>query len=164
MQNIKNNKVSDLEQIERGVLGLTSPIPVISRSELRPLREGRVVVCTSKLNGVKFLLKYNAWGFVRIQREPSYFALYVSRPLSRVSYFGEVKKIVYPKDSDSPINAEQASRYESFGEWKKVIVLKPKSLRRLKEGIPKGPFRKLPQGMRYTTFTQFVNARTTDDL
>ncbi|HDQ05718.1 MAG TPA: hypothetical protein ENN36_03215, partial [Candidatus Bathyarchaeota archaeon] len=157
-----NNKISDLEQIEKRVLGPTSTIPVISRSQLRPLRDGRVVVCTSKLNGVKFLLKYNAWGFVRIQREPTYFALYVSRPLSRISYFGEVKNIVYPEDFDSPITKEQASQYEKFKEGKKIIVLKPKSLKRLKEGIPKGPLKKLPQGMRYTTFTKFVNARTTD--
>ena len=154
-----------MEQIERKVFGPKfSGIPVISKNELGPLREGRVVICTSKPRGVKFLLRYNAWGFIRIQKEPDYFALYVSRPLSRVSYFGEVKKIVYPKDSDSPIKAEQVSRYESFGEGKKIIVLKPKSLRRLKEGIPKGPLKKLPQGIRYTTLTQFVNARTTDDL
>jgi hypothetical protein len=163
MMNINNEKVKDLEKIENRVLGLTSPISVISRSELTPV-EGRVVVCTSKLNGVKFLLKYNAWGFVRIQKEPTFFALYVSRPLSRISYFGEIKDIVYPEDSDSPITKEEASQYENYSEGKKIIVLKSKSLRRLKQGIPKGPLKRIPQGMRYTNFTKFLNARTTDDL
>ena len=164
VQKISKGKLSDLELIERDVLGPKSSIPVVSKSKLAPSREGRVVICTSKPKGVRFLLKYNAWGFVRIQKDPYYFALYVSRPLSRVAYFGEVEKIVYPKDFDSPISAEEASRYENFGEGKKVIILKPQSLRRLKEGIPKGPLRKLPQGIRYTTFRQLVDAKTTDDL
>ena len=164
VQKISKGKISNLELIEREVCGPNSSIPVVSKSELEPSREGRVVICTSKPKGVRFLLKYNAWGFVRIQKEPYYFALYVSRPLSRVTYFGEIEKIVYPEDSDSPIDVEQASRYENFGEGKKVIILKTQSLRRLKGGIPKGPFKKVPQGMRYTTFRQFVNAKTTDDF
>jgi len=138
--------------------------PVISREELASLKEGKVVICPSKPEGVNFLLQYNAWGFVRIRREPEYFALYVSRPESRISFFGEVKEILYPKDPGSPITEEEARRYKEFKEGKKVIVLKPESLRRLDKGIPKGTLKKVLQGLKYVTLSQFISAKTLDDL
>jgi len=45
------------------------------------------------ISGVEFLKKYNAWGFVTINKRVPYFALYVGKPESSVLYFGEVESI-----------------------------------------------------------------------
>jgi hypothetical protein len=138
-------------------------LPIISREKLASLKEGKVVICPSKPDGVKFLLQHNAWGFVRIRRKPEYFALYVSHPESAVSFFGEVKEILHPKDPKSPITEEEARRYKEFREGKKIIVLKPESLRKLDKRIPKGTL-KIPQGIKYVALSQFINAKTLDEI
>lgn len=138
--------------------------PTISKNELSSLKEGTVVICPSKPEGINFLLKYNAWGFIRIRSKPDYFALYVSKPVSKILYFGEVENIVTPDDPKSPISIEEARKYKEFKEGKKLVVLKPNSLKRLEKGIPMGVKRGKVQGIKYVTLTQFINAETTDDL
>jgi len=138
---------------------------IISREELSTLKDGMVVICPSKPDGVNFLLRHEAWGFVRIRKRPQYFALYISHPESRVSYFGEVKEVLEPKDPESPISEEEARNYKEFKEGKKIIVLKPESLKKLDKGIPKGTLKRgRLQGLKYTTLGKFTNARTLDDL
>jgi hypothetical protein len=91
-------------------------LPVVSKKELASLKDGMVVICPSKPDGVNFLLRYKAWGFVRIRKKPEYFALYIAHPESEVSYFGQVKKILYPKDPNSPLTEDEASRYNKYKE------------------------------------------------
>lgn len=136
----------------------------ITKSELKTLREGIVLIAPSKPDGVDFLIEYNAWGFIRIKRKPDYFALYVSSPESKISYFGEVEDIVIPGASNSPISKEEARKYETFKEGKKVVVLKPNSLKKLEKGIPMGVRRGKLQGIKFVTLTQFINAETIDDF
>ena len=154
----------EVKKVPKVPAEVSKELPIISREKLALLKEGKVVICPSKPDGVKFLLRYNAWGFIRIRRKPEYFALYVSHPESRVSFFGEVKEILYPKDPSSPITEEEAQRYKEFKEGKKIIVLKPESLRKLDKGIPKGTLKKIPQGITYVTLSQFINAKTMDDI
>jgi len=139
-------------------------VPLISIEELKSLGEGTVIICPSKLEGINFLLKYNAWGFIRIKKKPDYLALYVSKPESKILYFGEVEDIVTPEDPSSPISIEEAHQYKTFEEGKKVVVLKHDSLRKLEKEIPKGVKKGKMQGIRFVTLTQFINAETTDDL
>lgn len=136
-------------------------IPVISKDELSSLPNGMVVICPSKPSGVDFLTKYNAWGFVRVKQNPQYFALYVTHPQSRILYFGEVEDIIYPSDPKSPLTKEQALQYKDI-ETKKLVVLKPNSLKKLKEGIPRGKW--WSQGLYYTTLEKLITAKVTDDL
>ena len=56
------------------------------------------------------------------------------------------------------------TQYKEFKEGKKLVVLKPNSLKRLEKGIPMGVKRGKVQGIKYVTLTQFINAETTDDL
>lgn len=152
-------KVAEILEVQR------KELPIISREELASLKDGMVVICPSKPEGVNFLLQYNAWGFVRIRKKPKYFALYVTRPESKISFFGEVEEILHPKDPSSPITEDEARRYKTFKEGKKVIVLKSESLRKLDKGIPKGTSKKkILQGIKYVTLNQFINAKTLDDL
>jgi hypothetical protein len=137
---------------------------VASLKELSTLQSGEVVICPSKPEGKDFLLKYNAWGFVHISRKPEYFALYVTAPESKISFFGEVKEIIDPSDEKSPI-ADIYQEFETYKEGKKLIMLKAGSLRKLKRGIPLGSEKgKVPYSRRYVLLDTFVNAKTLDDL
>ena len=139
-------------------------LPVSTLEELNTLKSGEVVICPSKLEGKAFLLKYNAWGFVHIGRKPEYFALYLAAPESKISLFGEVKAIIDPSDEESPV-ADIYKEFETYKEGKKLILLKPGSLRRLKTGIRLGSERgKVPYSRRYVPLDEFVNAKTLDDL
>ena len=139
-------------------------LPVIPLDELSTLKSGEVVICPSKPEGKDFLLKYNAWGFVHIGRKPEYFALYVTAPESKISLFGEVKDVIDPSDEQSPI-ADIYQEFETYKEGKKLIMLKPGSLRKLKKGVALGSERgKVPYSRRYVPLDKFVNAKTLDDL
>jgi hypothetical protein len=165
--NIHANLFEPLYEAEETIIEevVRPELPIISRKELASLKEGIVVICPSKPEGVNFLLQHNAWGFVRIRRKPEYFALYLSHPESKILFFGEVEDVLYPKDSESPLTEEEARSYKEFKEGKKIIVLKPGSLRKLDKGIPKGTAKRgRLQGLKYATLTKFTNARTLDDL
>jgi len=138
-------------------------LPLISREELSKLEEGDVVICPSAPEGIDFLLRYNAWGFVRINERPKYFSLYVSALESKIMFFGEVDEILDPKDPRSPI-ASVHQEYE-YDEGKKLINLKAGSLKTLSEAIPKGSKKgKVPQGLRYISLKNLAKATTLDEL
>jgi len=139
-------------------------IPTIQKSKLRSLKEGIVLIAPSQPYGVDFLLRYNAWGFIRSERSPDYFALYVSSPESRIIFFGEIKKIITPYDPDSPISQKDIMQYGTNVERKKIVLLKPNSLKRIGNGIPKGVKKGKVQGIKYVTLSRFINASTLDDL
>jgi len=138
----------------------------IMREELKSLKEGTVLLAPSRPEGIDFLSKYNAWGFVRIRetRSPQYFALYISSPESRIMFFGEIKEIVTVGDPRSPISTEKTRQYGMRIEGKKIVVLKPNSLKKLKKGIQRGVKKGKMQGIRYVTLNQFIRAKTIDDL
>ena len=135
-------------------------LPILTREEMAKLPDGETILCPSKPDGVRFLLKYNAWGFVRLTREPRYLALYVSAPVGSIDYFAEVDRIVDPKSPDSPV--KKPEEYEGYEEGKKLILFKLGSLRRLAEPIRRGSI--IPYGPRYCRSKDLAKARTTDDL
>jgi hypothetical protein len=139
-------------------------VPVKSLRQIDASKPGEVAICPSKSEGIAFLRKHNAWGFVRIKRKPKYFALYVSSPESKISFFGHVRDVVDPADAASPVR-DSYHEYDSFEEGKKVIVLQPESLFRLREGIPLGStVGKVPYSLRYVSLSRFLSAKTLDDL
>jgi len=78
---------------------------VVRMEELKKMEDGAVLICSSRSENVKFLLKFNAWGFIRQPRKmPRYFALYVGRPRSQLEYIGEIDRIIDPKDPASPVS------------------------------------------------------------
>jgi hypothetical protein len=139
-------------------------VPLISKGEMKSLKEGIVLIAPSKPEGVIFLVEHNAWGFIRLKKKTDYFALYVSSPESMISYFGKVEDVVKPRDPNSPISLEEARQYETYKEGKKVVVLKPNSLKKMENGIPRGVKKGKLQGIKFVTLNQFINAETTDDL
>ncbi len=125
------------------------------------LPEGQVIICPARSEGVSFLLKFNAWGFVGVKRLPRYFVLYVKNPVGSTKYFGEVERVLDPKSPESPVKDYQ--NYRSYEEEKKIIVLKKGSLRELSDGLRLGEKYGFSQSFWYTSLRTFVSARTLDD-
>jgi predicted type IV restriction endonuclease len=139
-------------------------IQSIARDELAAKPSGDVVVCPSKLGGVEFLKKYNAWGFVSMNKQVPYFALYVGKPESSVLYFGEVESITKPIKSKEDIKRIEEKDIDSFPTGKRAIHLKPQTLVKLKDPIPLKNKRVAPRGIRYTTLEKLIKANNTEEL
>lgn len=137
------------------------------REELGVKEPGEVLLCPSRPEGVAFLKKYNAWGFVRISkgRAPRYFALYVAKPESSVLYFGDIESITQPIQSKQDLHKIQEEDLEKiFETGKRVIHLKPGSLVRFKDPIHLRDRKSAPRGLRYTTLKRLIQADHVGDL
>jgi hypothetical protein len=140
----------------------------VSRSELQGQDNILVAIFPTKRSGVEFLKENNAWAFVRIGRNPTYVAMYVSNGIQQIKYVAEVKEIVQPEQANlaRPLDfySEPASAEEQAGidPAKKVVVFEKGSLFELEDPIP---FKnKHPQSLTYTTLGELKRAETTDDL
>ena len=136
------------------------------REELSEKEPGEVLLCPSRPEGVAFLKKYNAWGFIRMSkaRAPRYLALYVNKPESSVLYFGDIESITQPLQSRQDLHKIEEKDLETFETGKRVIHLKPLSLVRFKDPIPLGDRKAAPRGPRYTTLKKLIQADYVGDL
>lgn len=135
-------------------------LPLVPRNSLQKFPDGEVLICISRPDGIDFLKTSNGWGFIRVRRQPKYFALYVSSPHSAVKYFAEVEKIIDPKSPESPV--EKPEIYEGYAEGKKLILFRKDSLRELTDPIPRGE--KWPQSLFYTMLYTFITASSLDNI
>lgn len=134
------------------------------RNDISGLVNDEVAVFPAHEEGVEFLIKYRAWGFVRLNRKPKYLALYVAKPYSSVLYFGEIDHITNPFSSKEEIkNIEDADK-DTFSPGKQVVYLKENSLIKLLDPIPAGSRGSAPQGLRYTTLEKIKKAKDTEEL
>jgi len=144
---------------------LEKEIQTITRQNLVDRQAGEVVVCPSKVEGVAFLKKYNAWGFVAMsKRHVPYFALYVGKPESSILYFGEVESITQPLTSKENLVKIQEKDKETFESGKRVIHLKPGTLVKLVDPIPLKNRKQALRGLRYTTLKKLVQANDVGEL
>jgi len=131
----------------------------VSRRQLAMKTPGKVVVCPSRISGVDFLKKYNAWGFVKMREEDiPYFALYVGRPESSILYFGEIESITKPLKSKEDIVKIQETDVETFEPGTRVIHLKPGTLVKFVDPVPLKNNRFVPKGRLYTTLEKLTQA------
>jgi hypothetical protein len=138
----------------------------ISRQWLLDNESGEVVLCPTRIEGVKFLKKYNAWGYVNLSKnhKPKFLAMYVGKPQSSVLYFGEIESITQPLKSKEELeNISQEDR-ETFEMGKRVIFLKAGSLHKLAEPIPLRDMKIAPRRLRYTTIEKLAKASFVEDL
>lgn len=142
----------------------TREVQTVVRKDLASKPQGEVVVCPSRIEGVEFLRKYNAWGFVEINRKVPYFALYVGRPESSVLYFGEVESITQPIKSKEDLARIEEKYIETFPAGKRVIHLKAGTLVKFENPILLGNKRSAPRGLRYTTLERLTEAHNVSDL
>jgi len=141
-------------------------VPSISRQDLSVKSSGEVILCPSRIEGVGFLKKYDAWGFVNISKdhEPEYFALYVAKPHSSVMYLAEVDSITQPLKSKEELSKIQEQDLKTFETGKRVIHLKLGSLVELKDPIPLKNKKLAPRALRYSILEKLVKANYVEDL
>ena len=140
-------------------------VQVVTRKQLAIRPPGKVVICPSKIGGVEFLKKYNAWGFVKMREEDiPYFSLYVGRPESSVLYFGEVESITKPLKSKEDLAKIRETDIETFEPGTRVIHLKPGTLVKFADPVPLKNRRFVPKGRLYTTLEKLTRASNIESL
>jgi len=138
----------------------------IERSSIKGKASEKVIICSGKPKskkdsihfGVEFLRKYNSWGFYNIKESLDYFALYVTKPISKIKYFAEIENIIDPADEESIV--ENYEEYPNYGKGKKLIILK--NIKKLKDPIICKKFG--IQSIKYVSLKEFKEAETTLDL
>lgn len=137
----------------------------VTRKDLAVKLAGEVILYPSRIEGVEFLKKYNAWGFVKLRKpDVPYFALYVGKPESSVLYFGEIESITQPlKSKDDLVKIREEDR-AGFEPGKRVIHLKPGTLVKFKDPIPLIDKKKAPRSLMYTTLEKLAQAKNIDEL
>ena len=162
------NLLSGKDEPQTGGTGeVSSPsesVNEILRRELSRYPNSEVLVAPSKIDGVEFLTKYNAWVFINIKGEPKYFSLYVGSPESKLLYFAEIERITEPLRTRDEIEIIQDQDIGTFEKGKQVIWLKPETLVKFKDPIPLIDKRRGPRGYRYTTIEKIINAKKYNDL
>jgi len=154
----KQSETVPIETVEK-------ELQLVTRKLLGEKPSGRVVICPSKIGGVEFLKKYNAWGFVNIREENiPYFALYVGSPESSVLYFGEIESITKPLKSKEDLVKIQETDIETFEPGKRVIHLKLGTLVKFADPIPLKDNRFVPKARLYTTLEKLTQANCVEDL
>lgn len=136
-------------------------ISTLSRENLRALPDGICLIRASKPDGIDFLLKYKAWGFIgQPHRDPRYLALYVSDPISAVKYLGEVGQVLDPSHPSSPVRNEYRE-FDTYKAGRKVMTLR--QLWKLERPIPKGRRGGLAWPL-YCSLRQLAKASDLDNL
>ena len=145
---------------------ITSDIREISRSSIQGNPQDEVALLPSTVEGVDFILKYQAWGYVRIKQKPKYIAFYVCRPYSSVLYFGEIDTITKQFTSKKEIENIEESDMNTFSPGKQIIYLKKGSLVKFSDPIPSYSQERgwAPRGLIYTTLEKIKTAKNTKDL
>jgi hypothetical protein len=135
----------------------------ISRDELEGEDDTTVAVFPSQTSGVEFLKENNAWGFVHIDQQPEYVAMYISDDVQQVRYVARVKEIVPSTEATLARTLESyVGDQAEFDENKQVVVFEPGTLYELEDPIDYES--RVPYSLRYTELGRFKRAETTDDI
>ena len=146
-------------------LGSPKEVQLVTRKDLAVKPSGEVVLYPSRIEGVEFLEKYNAWGFVKLRKpDVPYFALYVGKPESSVLYFGEIESITQPLKSRDDLVKIREEDKATFEPSKRVIHLKSGTLVKFKDPIPLSTKKIAPRSLMYTTLERLVQAKNIDEL
>uniref|UniRef100_A0A7D5L0A8 Uncharacterized protein n=1 Tax=Natrinema halophilum TaxID=1699371 RepID=A0A7D5L0A8_9EURY len=135
----------------------------MSRDELEGEDDTTVAVFPSQTSGVEFLKENNAWGFVHIDQQPEYVAMYISDDVQQVRYVARVKEIVPSTEATLARTLESyVGDQAEFDENKQVVVFEPGTLYELENPIDYES--RVPYSLRYTELGRFKQAETTDDI
>lgn len=139
-------------------------VDTISRDEIQGDPDDLVAIFPTQEFGVKFLLENNAWGLVRISREPVYIAMYVSDPVREIKYIGKVRDVVSVNDIEDELKSsvKEYTSKAGGGTGNKLVRFEKNGLYQLEEPIPYK--NKHPQSLRYANLSDIRNATTTDDI
>ena len=120
------------------------------KRELEEVKD--VAVFPSRPDGIEFLLENTAWGYVHMNRDVDYIAIYVTEPEQTIKYFGKVKKVIPQEEHERLAKAKHEGKQIILLEWvvplTNPVKLKGATLRSL----------------RYTSLQKLLKAKTTEDL
>lgn len=134
-----------------------------SRSEMDGEDDATVAVFPSQKSGVEFLKENNAWGFVHINQQPEYVAMYVSEDVQEIRYIARVKDILPATEATLARTLESyVGDQAEFDQSKQVVIFEPGSLYELTDPIEYES--RVPYSLRYTELRLFKSAETTDDI
>lgn len=135
----------------------------IPREELEGGDDATVAVFPSQRSGVEFLKENNSWGFVHIDQQPEYVAMYISENIQQVRYVARVKEFLPSTEATLARTLESyVGDQAEFDESKKVVVFEPGTLYELEDPIEYES--RVPYSLRYTELGRFKQAETTDDI
>ena len=132
----------------------------IARADIKDDDDALVAVAPSRQEGVEFVRENNAWGFVRMNREPVYVAIYISEDVRQVKYIGKVRKIIEADEADL---ARPVAEYDGYDSGKKVLFFEESSVYELEDPIPYEN-RVVYPPFNYTTLAEVKIAESTDGL
>jgi len=141
-----------------------SIIPEMKRMNIRGNDDDLVAVFPSRVEGVEFLKKYNAWGFVKMNQPAKFLALYVGSPFSKVMYFGEIDYCSNRYEDKEEIKNVDDTDKTTFKPGKQIVYLKRGSLFKLSDPIPVGKRGSAPYSLQYTMLKRIKSAKTTEDM
>lgn len=119
-----------------------------------------VAVVPTRPDGLPLLFETEAWGPVRLGKNPQFLALYISRSRKEIQYIGRISEIVDVTDSNL---RENLARFMDVEEGDQVVEFS--DVVKLEDPIPfTGDFDGLIRGLRYTTPEKFLKAEGTEDL
>jgi len=139
-------------------------ISELKRDDIQGTPNDLVAVFPSRKEGIDFLIKYNAWGYIRMNKKPKYLAFYVKKPYSQILFIGEFSQLSPPFNSKDEIKDIDDADKDTFTPGKSVIYLKKNSLVKLSNPISCEHDGYAPQGLFYTTLGKIKKAKNTDEL
>lgn len=155
----------EVSQQEESTRKEPSGFPTRSRNDLNPRGENLVAVFPANPEGINFLRRFNAWGFVSLGRNPDYCALYITKPDQMLRFIAPVKRIVDAETWFSEHEVEASERVISRYDPEKVVIeFEGDSPVELTDPIPWKSGDPIVQGLRYTTLESLQAAERVGDL
>ena len=142
----------DIREGDRVMLETIGKDQINMKRELEEIKD--VAVFPSNPDGIQFLLENTAWGYVNMNREVDYIAIYVTDPEQAIKYFGKVKKVI-PQEEH-----EKLARDDEDHEGKQIILLD--WVVPLTNPVKFKGF--ILRSLRYTSLQKLLKAKTTEDL
>jgi hypothetical protein len=147
--------------------GANAIVGTIPRQNIGGSPDDLVALFPTKRSGVQFLKENNAWGFVKLGREPKYVTMYVSEDVQQIKYIAKVQDIVnadqaeYARSLDAYSESQSSEEQAGFDTDKQVITFEPGTLYEFEDPIELGS--KWPQGLTYTTLEDIKSAEKTHE-
>lgn len=165
LKKVSENEITEVKKVKRyepEIKGIDFQSE-IHRDDLKGSDDDLVALFPTRLDGIEFLKKYNAWGYVKMNKIPKYLAFFVTRPYSQILFVAEFSHISKPFYDKKEIKDIDDADKDSFSPGKSIVYLKKESLSKLSNPIPyKSPKGFVPFGLSYTTLGKIKRAKDTD--
>jgi hypothetical protein len=131
---------------------IVKPVPTKEQIAEEPFKKKALVgIYPSKPEGVEFLQKNKAWGYVKKPaKKLDYAAFHITHPVHAILYYGKIRRIVPQEEHPTLADKTKKGKYIIDLEYVKKL-----------ENPISGP---APRGMIYTTISKLFQAKTTEDL